>query len=337
MNILLTSSGRRTYLVDYLKQALAGSGEVHAANSVYSIAMQLADKSVCTPNIYDDEYINFLLKYCLDNKISAIISLFDIDLPVLARSKNIFAENGVQVVVSDYWVTQVCNDKFKTFKFLTEHGFLAPRSFVDLLEVKEALANGEMNFPLIIKPRWGMGSIGIYEAENDLELDVFFAKVKKDIQRTYLKYESLEDLEHSVLIQEKIVGQEYGMDVLNDLSGNFAAAVPKKKLAMRSGETDSAEVIDHDGLIRLGKDLSDKLRHCGNLDVDCFEKNGFFYVLEMNCRFGGQYPFTHLAGADFPQAIVSWLEGKTPPPKCFEFISGTVGVKDITPKILLPR
>lgn len=336
MNILLTSSGRRTYLVDYLKQALAGSGEVHAANSVYSIAMQLADKSVCTPNIYDDEYIDFLLKYCLDNKISALISLFDIDLPVLARSKNIFAENGVQVVVSAYEVTQVCNDKFKTFNFLTEHGFLAPRSFVDMLEVKEALASGEMNFPLIIKPRWGMGSIGIYEAENELELDVFFAKVKKDIERTYLKYESLEDLEHSVLIQEKIVGQEYGMDVLNDLNGNFAAAVPKMKLAMRSGETDSAEVIDHDALIQIGKNLSTKLQHCGNLDVDCFEKDGHFYVLEMNCRFGGQYPFSHLAGTNFPQAIVSWLEGKTPSPKCFEFASGTIGVKDLTPKVLFP-
>jgi carbamoyl-phosphate synthase large subunit len=337
MNILLTSSGRRTYLVEYLKQVLNGSGEVHAANSIYSIAMQLADKSICTPKIYDDDYINFLLEYCIDNKISAIISLFDIDLPVLARSKKFFAEKGIQVVVSDYEVTQICNDKYKTFRFLTEHGFLAPRSFVELLEAKNALAAGEMNFPLIIKPRWGMGSIGIYEAENELELDVFFAKVKKNIPQTYLKYESLEDLEHSVLIQEKIDGQEYGMDVLNDLSGNYAAAVPKKKLAMRSGETDSAEVIAHHGLIRLGKDLSVNLRHCGNLDVDCFEKDGRFYVLEMNCRFGGQYPFSHLAGANFPQAIVSWLEGKTPSPKCFEFVSGTVGVKDLTPKILLPR
>lgn len=335
MNILITSSGRRTYLVEYLRKALGGSGEIHAANSVYSIALQMADKFVCTPKIYEDQYIDFLLKYSLENNISAIISLFDIDLPVLARFKNVFAGNGIQVVVSDYEVVQVCNDKSKTFKFLTEHGFFVPMTFVDLLEVKEAITSGKIAFPLIIKPRWGMGSIGIYEAENDLELDVFFAKVQKDIQRTYLKYESLEDLEHSVLIQEKIDGQEYGIDVLNDLKGNFAAVVPKKKLAMRSGETDSAEVVANDGLVRLGKDLSAKLRHCGNLDVDCFEKNGNFYVLEMNCRFGGQYPFSHLAGANFPKAIVNWLEGKIPSRKCFEFVTGTIGVKDITPRVLL--
>jgi len=335
MNILLTSSGRRTYIVEYMKKALGGNGKIHAANSIFSIAMQAADKSVCTPVIYDSNYIDFLLKYCVDNQISAIISLFDIDLPVLARSKKMFAENNIQVVVSDYWITQVCNDKFKTYTFLTDNGFHTPVTFIELEKAKASLAKGEMKYPLIVKPRWGMGSIGIYEADNDSELDVFYAKVKKHIQQTYLKYESQEDVDHCVLIQEKIDGQEYGIDILNDLKGNFATAVPKKKLAMRSGETDSAEVIAHDGLIHMGKELSAKLRHCGNLDIDCFERDGIFYVLEMNCRFGGQYPFSHLAGVDFPAAIIAWLKGEEPSPKCFEFRPGTIGVKDITPKILV--
>lgn len=57
MNILLTSVGRRTYMVNYFKEALQGKGLVHAANSVETYAMKIADQSVLTPLIYDGNYI----------------------------------------------------------------------------------------------------------------------------------------------------------------------------------------------------------------------------------------------------------------------------------------
>ena len=56
MNILLTSAGRRTYLVEYFKEALKLAeepGMVHAANSKISPAFSAADKKVVTPLIYD--------------------------------------------------------------------------------------------------------------------------------------------------------------------------------------------------------------------------------------------------------------------------------------------
>ena len=335
MNILLTSSGRRTYIVEYFKKASNCKGLVHAANSEYSIAMQVADKSVCNPLIYDSGYVDFLLAYCLTNKIGAVMSLFDIDLPILAKAKKRFADKGIQIVVSDHSVTRICNDKYQTYVFLKENKFNAPLTFIELYAVKKALDRGEIYYPVIVKPRWGMGSIGIYQADNHKELDVFYSKVKKDILRSYLNYESTDDLEHCVIVQEKLMGQEYGLDVLNDLEGNFAGLVPKKKVAMRSGETDCAEIVDNDDLTKLGNELSVVLKHCGNLDVDVFEFDGEFYVLEMNCRFGGQYPFSHLAGVNYPAAIISWLRNEKPAQEVFEYRVGTIGVKDIKPTKLL--
>ena len=112
MNILLTSAGRRTYLVEYFKKALGGQGKVYASNSIDTYTLHQADGYVITPTIYDKEYINFLISYCKKNRISAIISLFDIDLPVLAKHKDDFEKEGIKVVVSDYNVTQICNDKW---------------------------------------------------------------------------------------------------------------------------------------------------------------------------------------------------------------------------------
>ena len=81
MKILLTSVGRRSYLVQYFKEVIGSEGEVHVSNSTeLSPAFIYADKHIKTPLIYEENYIEFLLDYCSENKIDALISLFDIDL-----------------------------------------------------------------------------------------------------------------------------------------------------------------------------------------------------------------------------------------------------------------
>jgi carbamoyl-phosphate synthase large subunit len=331
MNILLTSVGRRSYLVSYFKEAFAEIGQVHAANSTETYAMSIADKAVITPLIYDKAYIKFLLSYCVEQNIGAIISLFDIDLPILAKNKSRFSEIGVKVIVSDHNVTQICNDKWLTYLFLVENGFFTPKTFLSIAECKTEVEKEIIQFPLMIKPRWGMGSIGIYQADDINELDILYRKTKKNIIESYLKYESSFDLENSIILQEKLIGTEYGLDVFNNLNGNFLTCIPKIKLAMRAGETDSAEIVDNSELYNLGKNLSQKLKHIANLDVDCFKIGDNYFVLEMNCRFGGQYPFCHLAGLNFPKAIMNMLVGNPANKSFLKAKFGVIGVKDIIP------
>lgn len=334
MNILLTSAGRRTYMVQYFKKALKGIGEVHASNSIYTYTLGCADKYVLTPNIYDSNYVDFLIQYCKEWNISAIISLFDIDLPILAQNKDRFLQEGVMVVVSDYSVTRVCNDKWLTYEFLIQAGLKQTPSFLNIAEVKTEIKNGIISYPLIIKPRWGMGSIGIYKANNEEELDILYKKLHSEIFDTYLKYESKEDIDNSIIIQETIKGQEYGIEILNDLQGNFVTCIAKNKVAMRSGETDIAEIVDNTPFLDIAKKISKSLGHIANLDVDCFiTENSEIYVLEMNCRFGGQYPFSHNAGVDFPKQIIAWLEGKPTEPHYITPQIGTRSCKDLVPVI----
>ncbi|MDE8772129.1 ATP-grasp domain-containing protein, partial [Providencia thailandensis] len=155
-------------------------------------------------------------------------------------------------------------------------------------------------------------SISIYKAETIEELNVFYKKVKNEIQSTYLKYESALDIDKSVLIQQYISGNEYGLEIINDLDGNYITTFCKQKVAMRSGETDQALTINNPDLHKIGELLSQELGHISILDTDCLEQNGKFYILEMNARFGGQYPFSHLAGANIPKQIIEWIStGKT--------------------------
>jgi carbamoyl-phosphate synthase large subunit len=74
---------------------------------------------------------------------------------------------------------------------------------------------------------------------------------------------------------------------------------------MRSGETDVAITVKEPKLESLGKMLGEITQHPANMDVDVFFDGTDAYILEMNARFGGGYPFSHLAGVDLPAPRLS--------------------------------
>lgn len=331
MNILLTSVGRRSYLVNYFKHSLNGKGKVYVSNSDnLSPAFLVADGYVKTPLIYDDNYIDFLLNYCKEKDVSMIVSLFDIDLPILSKNKDKFDKIGVKVIVSDEKVINICNDKWNTYCFLVDNNITTPKSYIDLSLIKKDIANGLINYPVVVKPRWGMGSIGIFIADNEEELEIFYKKTKRAIANSYLKYESKVDLEHCIIMQEMIDGQEYGMDIINDLNGIYQNCIVRKKIAMRSGETDTAQIVNKNIIEDIAKVISKKLGHIANLDVDFFtDNNNKVYVLEMNARFGGGYPFSHLSGVDLPTALVKWVSNGNIDKDLLEPKKEIIGQKDI--------
>lgn len=310
MNILITSVGRRSYMLEYFKKELSKiGGRVYALNSERTYALTLADAYEISPSIYESGYIDFVLSFSKRNNVSAVISLFDIDLPILSKHKKLFKENKICLVLSDWEFVSMCNDKWKTYQYLTSNGFLTPKTYSSLAAFNEDRKNNQITFPVIVKPRWGMGSIGVQKACNENELNFYYYKVLDTIKNSYLNLESRVDFDSAVIIQEYLEGDEFGIDVFNDFSGKNLAVVPKKKIAMRAGETDIAQVVNNKKLLELGTRLSHITRHIANLDVDCFEQKGEFYVLEMNARFGGQYPFSHASGVNFPKVIVDLLLG----------------------------
>lgn len=310
MNILLSCAGRRNYLVNYFRKALNGKGKVIATDmQLNAPALVDADLALKVPAIYDPAYIDETLKICKENNVQLLISLNDLELPILAKNKPAFAAIGVNVIVSDSRVIDICFDKWKTTQYLQSIGVNTPLTFINVDEALQAIEGGKLQFPLVVKPRWGSASIGIEFPESVEEFKLAYQLLSLRLHKTILAEASKEDADHAILIQQKIDGQEYGMDVLNDFAGNFVQAFPKRKLAMRAGETDKSVSVDNAALTGIGKTLGENLRHIGNLDCDVFETKEGYYVLELNPRFGGGYPFTYEAGADFPATFIEWGNG----------------------------
>lgn len=312
MRILFTCAGRRGYLFPYFKAA-APDVEILAADAdPHAPALLLADRSFLLPAIEAKGYRPAVADLCRREKVDLLFSLHDYDLAHIAALREELASAGTRAVVSSPAVIDVCTDKLRTAEFLAEHGLPAPATWPAARAI-EMVRRGELGFPLFLKPRRGSASVGIRQVE-DLECLVTEARVRDDY-----------------LAQECLTGVEYGFDVLNDFEGRPIAVTVKRKLAMRGGETDRSVTVKEPDLVELGRRTGEALGHVGNLDMDVFVTDTGPRVLELNPRFGGGYPGSHVAGADYPAKIVALVRQARRPDRLDDYEDGVFCFKSIAP------
>lgn len=293
INILITSAGRRTKLLEYFKKELNGEGNIVVTDcSNLAPALYIADKYYIVPRIDNPDYINTLKNICKEEKITAILSLIDPELSLLAKHSDEFSEIGVTTIVSPYEVCELFLDKYKTFKFCQDNNFKCAKTYNSFSDFEKALDEGNISFPVFIKPRKGSASLNINIARNIEEAKTIF--------------NSSEDM----IIQEFLKGQELGVDVYVDMiSKKVVSIFIKEKVAMRAGETDKSKSIKSEKLFKLIEGFVIKAGLVGPIDVDVFDVNGEYYISEVNPRFGGGYPHAYECGVNFPKYIINNLKG----------------------------
>jgi carbamoyl-phosphate synthase large subunit len=314
MNLLFSCIGRRGYIADYMRHHLNSNDKiVGTSNSMWTAGFKDVDLPVVLPDIASSEYIPTLLNLCKQQEIDALLSFFDPDVDKLSRHLDDFRALGIKPIIPSFEVSDICFDKNHTFQFLRDQGFNTPLTYVDIDEAFRAIRNATLKYPVIVKPRRGFGSQNLYSANNQKELEVFF------------------HIAPDMVIQEKLVGDQYDYDLITDFQGQVLAVVPWQKLSSRAGEVDRAVTSNEPRLmdlgVKLGQTLGD-LGHVGPLDADLFVQEDRIYILEMNPRFGGGYPISHIAGADFPSLIVKMIRGEEVTPEIGNFRPGSIMMKE---------
>lgn len=293
MNILITSAGRRVKIIQYFINAFQNVGKVIAADSDYKApALHFADDFEIIPRIDNEKYMQELLEVCEKHDVNAIISLLDPELEILAKHKNVFVKNKVQLILSPIDMVNMSFDKQETYDQLSKLGLPSVPTFNEKKMFIEANKSKDFNYPAIIKPRKGSASLGLIEVNNESELNNAFWDNK------------------DLIIQPFYRDREFGIDVYIDLiSGELVDVFIKEKLLMRSGETDKSISIYNNRIEALVKKLISKTEFRGPIDIDCFEFNEKYYISEINPRFGGGYPHAYELGCNFMKYIVNNLEG----------------------------
>lgn len=299
MNILICSVGRRVQLLNYFSEELGKIGGVVIAADCDPNAPALyhADAFEIVPEINHTEYIPSIKNICQKYNIKGVFSLIDPELTLLARHKDEFLNDGIQIFVSDKQVVDTCYDKLSTYQFLKENNIMSVRTYDDITKVILDLEEGIIDFPLIVKPRCGSGSAGIKKIASIAELQLLW------------------EANDNLIVQPYIEGIEYSADCYIDLLNNKVTNLfSKRKVNMRAGESDKSIAVKDRQLTEIVIRLIELMKLSGPIDIDFFKTNEGYVVSEINPRFGGGYPYAHQMGHNFIKSIINNLNGISNPP-----------------------
>jgi len=244
-----------------------------------------------TPRVDQVNYIDSLLGTCERLEIALLVPLIDPELHLLAQHRERFTALGVEVLISAPGVTEISFDKRNTSAFFREADVLTPDDYC--IEDVEA---EKCSFPLLLKPARGSGSIGVVKLQDMNEFRFFVSRTPDP------------------LVQEFVEGAEYTVDVLADFSGKPRSVVPRLRMQTRAGEVSKGITAKHRELIEQAVHVVDSLPGArGPITLQCFLTGaGEIKFIEINPRFGGGFPLSAAAGANFPRWIIEWVRGLDP-------------------------
>ena len=139
--------------------------------------------------------LDFLLDLCKKHGIGLVIPTIDTELLTLAKQRQHFATQGVQLIVSDTELVATCRDKRKLANYLQSLGWRVP----DIYKAND------LRFPCFVKPYDGSSSIGAQALDKESELS-----------------EAMRN--NSKLLFMQLIGKEYAeytVDAYYDRSGNM--------------------------------------------------------------------------------------------------------------------
>jgi len=269
-----------------------------------SSALQLCDKAFIVKPTDHPDYIKELLRITSTSRIDLLVPTVDLDLKLLAQSKQKFANAGCYVLVSTPHVVEICQDKRKTFRFLRKNGFDTPLT----MSLSTAIAAKKLKFPCFLKPWDGYASRGNAVVKNRKELEFFSKKVP------------------NCIVQEFIPGTEYTCDVFVDFDMKARCVVPRKRIEVRGGEVSKGQVVKNPHIMSQAARLVELLgAGPGVITLQLFlDKRQKIKFIEINPRFGGGVPLSIKAGANFPKWIFQQLLGRKTNIKFDGFTDGLI-------------
>ncbi|ALJ04046.1 carbamoyl phosphate synthase large subunit [Pseudalgibacter alginicilyticus] len=286
MNILITSAGRRVSLVKAFQaelKALAPEGKVFTTdfNTDMSSACRVSDGAFQLPLVSDTNYLNLLIKVCVENQIKIIIPTIDTELLLLANSNKTLLKNGITAIVASSDFINICRDKRKMSAFFIENN----------IKVAKEYSKYDYKLPLFIKPFNGSRSV-----------DTFIINKHEDLTEYHFKNDDLmflEYIDHSEF-------DEYTCDLYYDVNHNLKSVVPRKRIEVRDGEVNKGITKKNILVDYIKEQLSHVDGAIGCLTAQFFKHatKDIIYGIEINARFGGGFPLSYAAGANYPKWII---------------------------------
>ncbi len=300
VNVLITSVSKKVWLVQAFKNALKQAKLVGNIVSVdsdpLSAGLYVSDKHYLVPPSGDKAFITKIIDICRKENIKLIIPTRDEELLEFSERKEEFKEHGIEIMVSDKKIIDICRDKYKFFQFLKVNNIPTPNTILP-----KQVNDSNMVYPVIIKSRRGSGSKDLFKAKNEKELKFFINYIDDPI------------------IQNYIDGKEYTVDLFSNFQKKTLSVVVRERIEAFHGESYKGKTVKDMDIIRGAKNVAEKLGTIGHITLQFIKNDSVIKLIEINPRFGGGAALGIKAGSNTPLFLLQLISGEKIEPQIGNF------------------
>lgn len=288
-NILITSSSRKVSLIQAFEKALRDislEGKVCASDiNPLSPSRYKSENFIISPRTDDKGYLEWLLSFCMDNRIRLIVPTRDEELSFFAKIRKVFMDKGIYINISDEQAIKICNDKKIFYEYCKSKDIPIPKIFKALDSVR---------YPCFVKGRYGKGSRFSFKISDKMQLKAFLS-ISRDL-----------------IMQEYIDWPEYTVDYFADFDGNPVSVVPRNRILTFGGESFVGRTVNNKFIIEEAINFARGLNLVGHNTIQLFynDKSRKLKFIEINARYGGGAALGIAAGANSPLFLIKLVLGQ---------------------------
>ncbi|WP_026657804.1 ATP-grasp domain-containing protein [Butyrivibrio sp. AC2005] len=275
----------------------------------FSVLKEICDEWYSEPDkCSDEEYIDFCLKFCDEHNVNVFMP--HRHLTLISRFKDKFEEINVKVMVDDYTIISILNDKKASYDYFKNvEGIHVPDYYVvdkleDFLEAYKNLSDKYRNVCFKFVKDEGGKSYRLIDNHRKGYAALFKKQNTRMTLDSVIEALSEKEVFSPIMVMPFLEGDEISIDCLKTDSGNIM--VPRVKSTARF------ERISYDkDILRLCTLVLDNV----NLECPCnvqFKYMGDVpYFLEINTRMsGGVHMTCKAADVNIPYVAVKKLMGQ---------------------------
>lgn len=263
------------------------------------------------PSIYDETYVDQLIGVLKKHRADLVIPGLDDEALILSRATAQLEQAGIKVVTAGAQLIELCRDKERMSNDLNPIVNIFVRSF-DKKSAIEAVAAGEIDFPLIAKPRGGNASRGI-EIILD-EHDLMCIGELQIVQELAIPCDDDPNFDQYMqMIRKRINPQlsEISIQLLTDPAGELMARMASLN-KLSNGVPIEIVPFENDSVWNAADRLHPVLKEMGlsgPLNIQGRLTNKGLKLFEMNPRFTGITGLRAIMGFNEVEACIKkWLD-----------------------------
>lgn len=249
----------------------------------------------------EEKTYNALLEVLQEEHYDVVIPMTDFSAMMLAKHKAEISQFAAPAV-NDFEVFIKAADKVQTMMACMDNEVPCPYTLKEAQTVEDIIQSG-IEYPFIIKPRTGYGSIGFHLINNEEELRDIFEKTKS--------------ICGPMVVQEYIpqTDVQYKCEVFIDGNGDVKSAVVFDKTRwypIDGGSTCCSATVNRPDIVESSVKLLQAIGWKGYGDVDLIQdpRDGIAKVMEINPRITASVKVCFKAGVDFARQIIELETGR---------------------------